>query len=137
MMKTRIIAILGAGLLALSACTVPPAISTPAPAPTTVVEPTAAPTEVAAAPAPLAWKRCSEQLPAELECAQIQAPMDYTAPDGPTITLTMTSLKATDPEKRIGSLIINPGGPGGAGSDILIAAGGERLAHHAQTARVL
>ncbi len=77
--------------------------------------------EEAAAPAPLAWKRCSEQLPAELECAQMQTPMDYAAPDGPTVTLTMTRLKATDPEKRIGSLIINPGGPGGAGSDILIA----------------
>ena len=85
------------------------------------MEPTAAATEMAAAPAPLAWKRCSEQLPAELECAQMQAPMDYAAPDGLTITLTMTRLKATDPEKRIGSLIINPGGPGGAGSDILIA----------------
>ncbi len=87
-MKTRIIAMLGAGLLALSACTVPPAISTPASAPATIVEPTAAATSVAAAPAPLAWKRCSEQLPAELECAQMQVPMDYAAPDGPTITLT-------------------------------------------------
>ncbi len=77
--------------------------------------------EEAATPAPLAWKRCSEQLPAELECAQMQTPMNYAAPDGPTVTLTMTRLKATDPEKRIGSLIINPGGPGGAGSDILIA----------------
>lgn len=69
----------------------------------------------------LEWHRCSTALPAELECAQMQVPLDYAVPDGPAITLGMNRLKATDPASRIGSLIFEPGGPGGAGTDYVRA----------------
>jgi len=51
-----------------------------------------------------------------LECASLQVPLDYDDPTGEQITIGMNRLPARDPEKRIGSLIFNPGGPGGAGS---------------------
>jgi pimeloyl-ACP methyl ester carboxylesterase len=43
-------------------------------------------------------------------------PLDYDDPDGEHITIGMNRLQARDPANRIGSLIFNPGGPGGAGS---------------------
>jgi pimeloyl-ACP methyl ester carboxylesterase len=58
-------------------------------------------------------------MPAAVECAQMQVPMDYATPDGPTITLGLARLPATDPDKRIGSLVFNPGGPGEVASEIL------------------
>lgn len=68
----------------------------------------------------LKWQRCSTDLPAELECTTLQVPLDYAVPWGETITLGMNRLKATDPASRIGSLIFEPGGPGGAGTDYVI-----------------
>lgn len=99
------------------------ACSTPASEPPTTEAPTnaPAPTTAPAAQAPLAWQPCTDPLPAELECAQMQVPMDYADPTGPTITLGLTRLQATDPASRIGSLIINPGGPGSSAVDILMA----------------
>jgi len=103
---TLMIASFAAGL-ALAGCTVQP------------VRPAADAAAPAATPAPIQWTRCSEQLPAELECAQMQVPLDYAAPGGETITLGLTRMQATDPDKRIGSLVINPGGPGSGGSEVL------------------
>lgn len=65
-----------------------------------------------AAPVALKWQPCSKQLPPELECAPLQVPMDYADPSGPKVTLVVLRLKATNPAKRIGSLVFNPGGPG-------------------------
>ncbi|RKT52747.1 alpha/beta hydrolase [Saccharothrix australiensis] len=48
-----------------------------------------------------------------IECARIEVPLDYTEPDGRTIRLGLLRQKATG--DRIGSLIINPGGPGASG----------------------
>ena len=42
------------------------------------------------------------------------APLDYANPDGTAITLAVAKRPATS-SKRLGSLIINPGGPGGSG----------------------
>ncbi|MCU1496285.1 MAG: hypothetical protein JWM47_238 [Acidimicrobiales bacterium] len=54
-----------------------------------------------------------------LRCASLKVPLDYADPDGPTITLALAMLPATDPDARIGALITNPGGPGGSGIDFL------------------
>jgi len=43
----------------------------------------------------------------------VQVPLDYDDPDGPTITLALAKRPAGDPDRRIGSLFVNPGGPGG------------------------
>jgi pimeloyl-ACP methyl ester carboxylesterase len=52
-----------------------------------------------------------------MQCARVTVPMDYKAPQGTTITLGLLRIKATDPAKRIGSLLMNPGGPGASGME--------------------
>ena len=52
-----------------------------------------------------------------------QVPLDYSRPQGATISLALTRLPATDPRRRIGSLFLNPGGPGGSGVDYVLFAG--------------
>jgi pimeloyl-ACP methyl ester carboxylesterase len=59
----------------------------------------------------LAWKGCG----GDFQCARLTVPVDYQDPDGGTLTLALTRLRATKPDDRIGSLVINPGGPGGSG----------------------
>jgi pimeloyl-ACP methyl ester carboxylesterase len=56
-----------------------------------------------------------------LECASIRVPLDYDDPTGEQITIGMNRLPARDPANRIGSLIFNPGGPGGPGSALVAA----------------
>ena len=48
----------------------------------------------------------------------MKAPLDYANP-GPSINLAVARVKATGPGKRIGSLLVNPGGPGGSAVDYL------------------
>ncbi|MCI2424170.1 alpha/beta hydrolase [Saccharopolyspora sp. K220] len=50
-----------------------------------------------------------------LECARLQVPLDYADPQGQSITLGVLRIPATDPQHRIGSLVMNPGGPGASG----------------------
>ncbi|WP_062518387.1 alpha/beta hydrolase [Demequina gelatinilytica] len=59
------------------------------------------------------WSRCGE-----LECATIQVPVDWSDPDGATTDLVINRHAATDAAGRLGSLLINPGGPGGSGLDL-------------------
>ena len=42
-------------------------------------------------------------------------PLTYDEPDGETIDVEVLRLPAADPEQRLGSLVLNPGGPGGSG----------------------
>lgn len=65
-------------------------------------------------PAPLAWSRCGP-----LECAGLAVPLDHDQPGGRQITIALNRRRATDPGRRIGSLLVNPGGPGASGVDLL------------------
>jgi pimeloyl-ACP methyl ester carboxylesterase len=58
----------------------------------------------------LNWKSCGH----DLSCSPMLVPLDYADPDGTAITLVVAKRAATS-SKRLGSLIINPGGPGGSG----------------------
>ena len=49
------------------------------------------------------------------ECGTLAVPLDYADPDGETITLALRRSPATDPARRLGSILVNPGGPGGSG----------------------
>ncbi|MFD3919814.1 alpha/beta hydrolase [Streptomyces sp. NPDC058595] len=49
------------------------------------------------------------------ECATMTAPLDYAKPKGDTIPLALIRARTSDPDKRIGSLVFNFGGPGGSG----------------------
>ena len=46
-------------------------------------------------------------------------PVDYAQPDGEQVGIAVSRLRATQPAKRIGSLVFNFGGPGDAGSETL------------------
>jgi pimeloyl-ACP methyl ester carboxylesterase len=48
-----------------------------------------------------------------LDCARLEVPLDYAAPDGRTAQIAV--LRHRTNRARIGSLVLNPGGPGGAG----------------------
>ncbi|WP_245901101.1 alpha/beta hydrolase [Prauserella shujinwangii] len=50
-----------------------------------------------------------------LECARLTVPLDYGRPEGATITLGLLRKRAGDDGDRIGSLVLNPGGPGASG----------------------
>ena len=49
-------------------------------------------------------------------------PVDYDDPDGPTFELFVARRLADDQENKIGTLLVNPGGPGFGGSDFAIYA---------------
>lgn len=49
------------------------------------------------------------------ECAQLTVPVNYQDPEGATIEIELLRVPATG--NRLGSLVINPGGPGGSGVD--------------------
>ncbi|MCX5207351.1 alpha/beta hydrolase [Streptomyces sp. NBC_00237] len=59
----------------------------------------------------LTWRECG--VPG-FECATMKAPLDYAKPTGGDINLAVARKKATGPGRRIGSLLVNPGGPGGS-----------------------
>ena len=82
----------------------------------TLLAPTAA---WASATPPVSWSDCQDGF----ECATVPAPLDYDHPRGAQISLSLVRLPATDPAHRIGSLLVNPGGPGGSGVDFVRQAG--------------
>lgn len=66
-------------------------------------------------PPPVTWSPC-EASPRH-DCATFEVPLDWAATDGETIELAVTRSPATG--DRIGSLFVNPGGPGGSGVQFL------------------
>ncbi|MCW2802457.1 MAG: hypothetical protein JWN06_674 [Propionibacteriaceae bacterium] len=52
------------------------------------------------------------------ECTTVKVPLDYDETMGPQTELALLRLKARKPDKRIGSLFINPGGPGGSATAV-------------------
>ena len=59
------------------------------------------------------WKGCGDNL----ECATVQLPLDYDKPNAQQISIGLTRIPARNPEARIGSLFLNPGGPGASGTE--------------------
>lgn len=82
---------------------------------TTTVPPTTTTTEPVGDPAPVVWTPCG----GSIECATLTVPLDYAHPLDATIAISLNRQRATDPARRIGSLVINPGGPGEAGTALL------------------
>lgn len=59
----------------------------------------------------LGWRDCG--VPG-FQCATLKAPLDYAKPAEGDIRLAVARKKATGPGTRLGSLLVNPGGPGGS-----------------------
>ncbi|MEV0410153.1 alpha/beta hydrolase [Streptomyces sp. NPDC050448] len=127
LLRTTGTVIAAAGLL-LSGCT-----STGSGGPRAVASsaggtaPSAAPTAVPAALRPyyeqkLSWRDCG--VPG-FQCATMKAPLDYAHPEsGQDVDIAVARRQATGPGKRLGSLVVNPGGPGGSGIGYLQAYAG-------------
>ncbi|MFI1976905.1 alpha/beta fold hydrolase [Streptomyces wedmorensis] len=64
------------------------------------------------------WNRCGAETPADLECATVKVPLDYSRPGGRTLDVAVSRTKATSAQDRRGVLLLNPGGPGGSGLDM-------------------
>jgi len=80
------------------------------------------------------WTSCTEiagdqvRLPPNAQCTRIEVPVDYADPEGPTAQLALSRIPATG--AKIGSLLVNPGGPGVSGLDTVLVGNQTALAHH-------
>jgi len=73
----------------------------------------------------VAWHECGRDVQGAskaLQCATYQVPLDYRNPRAGTATIALDRMPATGPD-RLGSLFLNPGGPGGSGVDFVAFAG--------------
>lgn len=71
-----------------------------------------------ATPPPVAaldWQDCD----GGFECATLEVPVDYDQPEGETLELGLSRRPADEPDARIGSLLMNPGGPGGSAVELV------------------
>ncbi|GAB3686671.1 alpha/beta hydrolase [Actinocorallia lasiicapitis] len=97
-----------------------------------VLQPAAAQAKPKAAS--IKWQKCAEEsgLPelksyfptlakTKLECATIKVPLDYRKPHGKKIGIALTRLKHTGKGKAR-HMLVNPGGPGGTGTDYAVVA---------------
>jgi pimeloyl-ACP methyl ester carboxylesterase len=90
-------------------------------------------TGVAAAPSPataaarVQWSACTEQALAGFDCATREVPLDYDKPRGATTTIALARRPADDQAHKIGTIFVNPGGPGGAGRGMVVAAAAGRI----------
>ncbi|MFI9008315.1 alpha/beta hydrolase [Actinosynnema sp. NPDC053489] len=72
---------------------------------------------------PIQWSTCAQdvldEIPAaqrdKVTCANHPVPLDHRKPNGSKITIALMKRPADDQAAKVGSLFINPGGPGGAG----------------------
>jgi pimeloyl-ACP methyl ester carboxylesterase len=80
--------------------------------------------DAAPARSPIHWSACYKALAAEFgvkyECATVNVPLDYAARNGPVVQLALVRLPARNQAAKIGSLFLNPGGPGGSGVDFAL-----------------
>jgi pimeloyl-ACP methyl ester carboxylesterase len=87
----------------------------------------APPASVAAVPSPvrqidaLDWHTCATA-PAPFECAEVAVPVDHARPGGAQRDVAVIRLPAQAPGPAVGTLVVNPGGPGTAGTTYLPAA---------------
>jgi pimeloyl-ACP methyl ester carboxylesterase len=105
---TALIAVTAVIALAVLSLSGVPATAAPAPAAPSVPSPQ------------VHWSLCEG---GGFECATVPVPLDYDEPGGASILLSLIRLRATDPAQRIGSLLVNPGGPGGSGVDLVLFGG--------------
>ncbi|MFE3457727.1 alpha/beta fold hydrolase [Nocardiopsis aegyptia] len=74
------------------------------------------------------WGPCEEDVLRPLECAGIEVPLDYTDPGGARATIAVSRRAASDPDRRRGILLTNPGGPGQPGRTVPLSSA-ESSAH--------
>ncbi len=100
----------------------------PPPEPSATSEPPAYPPELTRFyEQDLEWRDCGAN-----ECTWLRVPLDYASAGQDTLRLAVLRVPAGDRGRRVGQLVVNPGGPGASGVDY--AAGGRQV-FGAQVAR--
>jgi len=89
----------------------PAPTTTAAPSTTTTAPSTTTTTVALPPPEPIAWEGCG----GGLDCAAVTVPVSYQDPSGPALDLALVRNPADLPDQRIGTLLVNPGGPGASG----------------------
>ncbi|SDJ19890.1 alpha/beta hydrolase fold [Frankineae bacterium MT45] len=86
--------------------------------------------------APISFSDCSNSfnlsgaIPADrrskltVECGKVRVPQNYDHPNGDQLSVSVIKLHYTEQTQRIGSLLMNPGGPGGSGIFLAISEAG-------------
>ena len=69
----------------------------------------------------LDWQPCDNGF----ECARLLVPFDYARPSWRRFSLPVIKLPAAEESRRIGALVVNPGGPGGSGVQYALGARSE------------
>ncbi|MFC8450909.1 alpha/beta hydrolase [Kitasatospora sp. NPDC057223] len=118
-----------AGHSGAGASATPGPVAPPTASPTPTVPPTPTPKPTGAADPALqafygqqiAWAPCADDPKTEkndesaAQCGSLRVPLDYADPAGEAVTVGLARNPAGKPDQRIGSLLVNPGGPGGSG----------------------
>jgi pimeloyl-ACP methyl ester carboxylesterase len=60
----------------------------------------------------------------QFSCGQLPVPVDYSHPDGPKLNIQVIRVHYRDQTQRVGSLVVNPGGPGASGVFLAISLAG-------------
>jgi pimeloyl-ACP methyl ester carboxylesterase len=81
------------------------------PSTTTSTAPSTTTTLPLPVPTPLEWHGCG----GGFQCGTLAVPVDYADLAGPTLDVAVIRRPARDPARRIGALVVNPGGPGASG----------------------
>ncbi|MFI9202416.1 alpha/beta hydrolase [Streptomyces sp. NPDC053048] len=84
----------------------------------------------------LAWEACdaddagpaASTLRPDADCAWLTVPVDYAEPAGSAIRVRVARVRAGDRARRLGSLVLNPGGPGEAGAGMVASGAFEATA---------
>ncbi|HRW00646.1 MAG TPA: alpha/beta hydrolase [Tetrasphaera sp.] len=113
--RPRAIGVLLAGSLALTGCSIDNPFSrdakvTSTPLPSTSKVPTGQDALARFYNQTLAWTDCGGP-----KCAELEVPIDYAKPDGETIKLKVLKTEKRGGGTKAGSILVNPGGPGGSG----------------------
>ena len=66
----------------------------------------------------LSWSECYD----DFDCAELRVPIDYNDLSVGTFRLSLLRAAAKDQDRRLGSIVVNPGGPGGSGVDYAYSA---------------
>ncbi|MFM9048678.1 MAG: alpha/beta hydrolase [Actinomycetota bacterium] len=111
-MKARRIAATAAAVISLAACS-PPWAADPTPTPTPTFSPPV-PDLARFYSQALEWEPCGDD-----ECARLLVPVDYAEPQGATLELALLRVPAAG--DRQGVLVLDPGGPGGSGTEYAAA----------------
>src|SRR4051794_15237501 len=125
--RATLLAAVAGLLLVLTGCT--PFTETMAASRTTAPSPSA---KAAPEAAQIQWQDCSDKIAPLIagqpgadrnlafECGRTEVPISYDEPEGATLPLFLVRVKLAGQTNRIGSLVVNPGGPGGSGADAAI-----------------